>query len=174
MAHDDIDDMLDQLTDAEQRTIYAQATALEKRARELKTRLASRLYERMDSRQDENATIDDTIIASLKKINEGSKTTYKVKDPVVYAAWLDRVDAQLDGRPATTRVRYPKDETMEQDYLTMLVHQNHGELPKGVTTVKPRAGSIRVTFAPGAIDKLFTGQLTTSFTKLIEGNHDHE
>ena len=166
---------LNNLTAAEKRDAYAAATALEKQAKELKGALQPMIFERMDPRQDENAMLNGNAIASLKKVNGGAKDTYKVNDPVKYAAWLDRVGAQLDGRRATTQIRYPKDECCEPDYLTMLVEQNEGQLPPGVARVKPRAGSIRVTFAPGVMDRLFGGDLTKPFTRLlIEGGNDHE
>ena len=163
------------LSDAERNSAYLAADALEKRAKQIKTALKPLMDERMSAKEPENAVIGNVIVASITKINGGVKDNYKVVDPVMYAKWLDDHDAELAGRKATTSVRYPKDECMEEDYINLLVEQGGGELPRGVKVVAPRATSFRVQYAPGAYEDIFDGNLTPAFAKLLlEGPKDEQ
>lgn len=164
---------LTDLTDAQRNSMWLAADALEKRAKQVKDQLKPLMNERMEYGQPENAMVGDTVVASISKVKGGSKISYRVSDPIMYAKWLDEVDAQLHGKKATTTVRWPKDECMEQDYLVMIANQCAGygdPLPRGVKEVTPRADSIRVTYNAGALDDIFSGRLSTQFqTLLLEG-----
>lgn len=168
-----IDFDFDALTDAQQRDSYARLDALEKRCHEAKEQLRERMLDRMD-KQPENAMVGNVIIATVQKRQGGSKTRYRVVNPIAYAAWLDRVGAVLDDERATTTVRYPKSETMDDDYITLLVEQGGGALPKGVEAVKPRADSIAVKYAPGIMDRLFNGDLSPAIRGLLTEGERYE
>lgn len=166
--------LADTLTDAERTTRIALLKAIIEQATMQLDQLKPIAFDRMDD-QPENAILNGSIIATVQKRKGGSKTRYRVTDPVQYAAWLKRVGAELDGTPATTLVTYPKDECTDDEYIHMLVEQGGGELPRGVKPVTPRADSLVVRWAPGAMGRLFAGDLTPAFQQqLLEERPDDD
>lgn len=130
-------------SDSELMRIAAVSNLMAKRLNGVEKAAKGILVDHMESGKgnEGHASVNGMEIAEITRKKGGDRSTYKVKDPEAYAAWLKARD--MDDYLRETLM--PTDDATRNDFLTPLIEKDlKGEMPDGVDVVAPTAPSIAV------------------------------
>lgn len=163
----ELEDMLDNLSYADTKTVAAVAQQLKTYYADVEKAAKQRLIDEMESTDAENAMLGDQVIAIVQKRRGGSRETYKVKDLEAYGQWLKGNECVVDGNPAWHESITPTEAAQASAYIGMLTHANGGEMPAGCDVMAARGDTIMCKALPGVGERLIGGDLAPRVQQMM-------
>lgn len=155
-------------SDERLRQIVAVCAVMEKRASALGKAAKAGLLDRISPKEHPQAVVDGIVLGKLTRTKGGAQGKYKVKDPVVFGAWLAEhgYDDYYETMPVAV------EDATKPDWLRNLVERDlKGEIPDGVDFTPPSAPQVRFTLDVEQAERLFDAN-PSSMTRLLESPDD--